>query len=156
MYHVICQVLGQEGWLPETRLWILEVAPTDPKRWSHHVCGVALCSVWHLSPHIMCVPLTGIIMLITSALYIWCGDTGGTLTTCVVWYLGPHTVSLCLGYKSVKWYDAGDRSNVMVLGGIQQYNSTSDYKLTSCQNRSYNQVQEYFKLFTTIIIIIII
>ena len=30
-------------------LKIQEVAPTDSKGGPHHVCGVALCSVWHFA-----------------------------------------------------------------------------------------------------------
>ena len=30
--------------------------PGIPRGGPHHLCGVALCSVWHLAPHIVCVP----------------------------------------------------------------------------------------------------
>ena len=34
----------------EVALQIQEVAPTDSRGGPHHVCGVSLCSVWHLVP----------------------------------------------------------------------------------------------------------
>ena len=33
----------------EVALQIQEVAPTDSRGGPHHVCGVALCSVWHFA-----------------------------------------------------------------------------------------------------------
>jgi len=33
----------------EIALQIQEVAPTDPRGGPHHVCGVALCSMWHFA-----------------------------------------------------------------------------------------------------------
>ena len=41
---------GSTGRREEVALQIQEVAPTDSRGGPHHVCGVSLCSVWHLVP----------------------------------------------------------------------------------------------------------
>ena len=37
------------GRMEEVALQIQEVAPTDSRGSPHHVCGVALCSMWHFA-----------------------------------------------------------------------------------------------------------
>jgi len=40
---------GGTGRREEIALHIQEVAPTDSRGGPHHVCGVALCSMWHFA-----------------------------------------------------------------------------------------------------------
>ena len=40
---------GGTGRREKVALQIQEVAPTDSRGGPHHVCGVALCSMWHFS-----------------------------------------------------------------------------------------------------------
>ena len=45
-YHANTRRYRQER---EVALQIQEVAPTDSRGGPHHVCGVALCSMWHFA-----------------------------------------------------------------------------------------------------------
>jgi len=46
---LITLILGDIGRREEVALQIQEVAPTDSRGGPHHVCGVALCSMWHFT-----------------------------------------------------------------------------------------------------------
>jgi len=74
---------GGTGRREEVALQIQEVPPTDSRRGPYHVCGVALCSMWHFALRV---------------------NTGGSPTdsrggphTCVVWHFALCGIFLCVG-----------------------------------------------------------